>query len=192
MAKLNFKEIASPALKLFIICLVSAFLLAGTNHLTSKKIEQNLSEQETQTRKVVFSAAAAFGEFGEKEIDDITVSYCAAFDGAGKKIGYVFTCANKGYGGSVSVMTGIDIDGNVVRSAILSMDDETPGLGQNASKEEFIGLFTGKTGPFNWVKSGGTGNDITGVTSATFTSKAVIKCVNDSIKAFNILTGGEA
>ena len=46
-----------------------------------------------------------------------------------------------------------------------------------------------KSGPFSWVKAGGSDNEITGVTSATFTSKAVIECVNDSLQAFSMLGG---
>ena len=137
MAKIKFKEIFSPALKIFIICLVSAGLLAGTNFLTKERIKQNLQEEEIATRKIVFSSASAFGEFGQVQVEDVQVSYCTAFDGAGKKIGYIFTCGTKGYGGLVSVMTGIDINGNVLKTAILSMDDETPGLGQNAAKVNF-------------------------------------------------------
>lgn len=190
MAKLDFKEIVSPALKLFIICLVSAFLLAGTNYLTESKIDENLKNQEIESRKVVFNGASDFRGESTVTVNEKQVNYCIAFDEKGEKLGYVFTCENKGYGGAVSVMTGIDINGNVVRTVVLSMDDETPGLGQNAGKEEFLNQFINKTGPFLWVKANGTGNEITGVTSATFTSEAVINCVNDSVEAYKTL-GGE-
>lgn len=190
MAKLDFKEIISPALKLFIICLVSAFLLAGTNYFTEKKIDENLKNQEIESRKVVFNTAFEFKDEGAVTVNEKQVNYCIALDENGEKIGYVFTCQNKGYGGEVSVMTGIGVDGSVVRSVVLSMDDETPGLGQNAGKEEFLNQFINKTGPFLWVKADGKGDEITGVTSATFTSKAVINCVNDSLDAYKLL-GGE-
>ncbi len=191
MSKLDFKEIMKPALKLFIICLISAFLLAGTNYLTEQKIAENLKNQELESRKVVFASAFEFNGEGSVTVNGNIVNYCIAYNETGEKIGYVFTCENKGYGGSVSVMTGIDINGNVVRSVVLSMDDETPGLGQNAGKEEFLNKFKNKTGPFLWVKANGTGNEVTGVTSATFTSKAVINCVNDSVEAYKMI-GGES
>lgn len=191
MSKLDFKEIMKPALKLFIICLISAFLLAGTNYLTEQKIAENLKNQELESRKVVFASAFEFNGEGLVTVNGNIVNYCIAYNETGEKIGYVFTCENKGYGGNVSVMTGIDINGNVVRSVVLSMDDETPGLGQNAGKEEFLNQFKNKTGPFLWVKAKGADNEVTGVTSATFTSKAVINCVNDSIEAYKMI-GGES
>lgn len=186
----KFIEILMPAVALFLICLVSAFLLAETNDLTKDKISENIQQQKLDSRKVVFAEAAGFKGESTVEINGKTVEYCVAFDGAGKEIGYIFTSSAKGYGGEVLVMTSLDIEGKVIKSVVLSMDDETPGLGQNAGKEDFLKQFENKSGIFAWVKSKGENNNIEGVTSATFTSKAVIECVNDAQKAFNQL-GGE-
>ncbi len=186
----KFKEILMPAIALFIICLVSAFLLAGTNDLTKDKIQENIEKQKIESRKEVFKTAENFIDDSVIEIDGKTVEYCVAVDGENNKLGYVFTSTNKGYGGDVSVMTAIDIEGKVIKSVVLSMDDETPGLGQNAGKEDFLKQFENKTGIFSFVKQNGENNNIEGVTSATFTSKAVIECVNDAQKAFSKL-GGE-
>lgn len=186
----KFKELVMPAIALFIICLISAFLLAGTNELTSDRIEQNIQEQKIASRKIVFANAAAFKNESTVEVNGKNVEYTIAMDGAGHEIGYVFTSQAKGYGGTVSVMTAVDKDGKVIKSVVLAMDDETPGLGQNAGKNDFLEQFEGNEGLFSWVKAGGQGNEITGVTSATFTSKAVIECVNDAVSAYGKL-GGE-
>ena len=183
------KELLIPAIALFVICFVSAFLLAGTNALTENRIKENNEKQKIESRKIVFASAKEFKDDGNIEIDGKKVEYCVAFDEAGNKIGYVFTSQNKGYGGDVSVMTAIDSEGAVLKSVVLKMDDETPGLGQNAGKEDFLRQFSGKKGLFSWVKAGGKDNEITGVTSATFTSKAVIECVNDAVTAYGILGG---
>ncbi len=185
------KELFIPAIALFVICFISAFLLAGTNSLTEKKINENNEKQKIESRKIVFAAAKEFKDDGTVDVNGKNVDYCVAYDEAGNKIGYVFTSGSKGYGGEVLVMTAIDRDGAVVKSVVLAMDDETPGLGQNAGKEDFLNQFTGKKGIFSWVKSGGKDNEITGVTSATFTSKAVIESVNDAVNAFNELGGIE-
>ena len=184
--KLNVREVIKPAIALILICLVSSLLLAGTNAITKDKILETQKKQAEQSRQLVFPEAASFGP--EQAKDDVT--YSAALDGTGANIGYVFTCTNRGYGGDVTVMTGIDTNGTVVRTVVLSMDDETPGLGQNAGKPDFLDQFLGKTGPFQWVKADGQGNDITGVTSASFTSKAVIACVNQALTVYQSL-GGE-
>lgn len=191
MKKQTIKEVLLPAVALLLICLIASLLLASTNAITKEKIlEAQLAQKETN-KKLIFSAAASFSDENSVTIAETkVVEYSAALNENQEPIGYVFTCSAKGYGGPVSVMTGIDPSGTVVRVLILSMDDETPGLGQNAGKDEFLNLFSGQSAPFTWAKSGGSGSVITGVTSATYTSKAVIQCVNDASLAFTLLQGG--
>ena len=55
----------------------------------------------------------------------------------GELAGYVFETGASGYGGTVSVMTGIDAEGSITGVVILS-HDETPGLGANATKSSFL------------------------------------------------------
>lgn len=188
---MKIKDLIVPALALFLICLVSSFLLAGTNAVTKDRIAQTQKAQAESSRKIAFESAASFGEEQTVDVNGKQISYTAALDENGALIGYVFTSVNHGYGGDVKVMTGVDDTGTVTRAVILSMDNETPGLGQNASKEEFWSQFSEKTGPFVWVKSGGEGNNITGVTSASFTSRAVIAGVNDALDAFAAVKGAE-
>jgi len=179
------KEIIKPAIALFVICLISAILLALTNSITNEKIKQNAVEDAAKSRKIVFADAESFSE----EMTENDIKYVEAYDGSNNIIGYVFTAESKGYGGTVSVMTAIKSDGTVLKSVVLAMDDETPGLGQNASKADFIDQFSGKTGHFVWSKTNSSDTEIKGVTSASFTSKGVIECVNNSIDAFNSLGG---
>ncbi len=55
-------------------------------------------------------------------------------------MGYVFETEASGYGGKVKVMTGIDAEGAITGVVILS-HDETPGLGANAEKPDFLNQF---------------------------------------------------
>ncbi len=193
MKKFNLREILFPTVALFLICLIASLLLACTNAITKEKIQQAQLTQKEESKKLIFASAHDFSEEDSVTIaESIVVKYSAALNENREPIGYVFTCAAKGYGGPVSVMTGMDLSGTVVRVLILSMDDETPGLGQNAGKDEFLELFSGQNAPFTWVKSGGSGSKITGVTSATYTSEAVIDCVNYASIAFSLLQGGTA
>ena len=189
--RLNLKDILMPAVALFVICLVAALLLASTNALTADRIAENVVRQELESRMVAFPSASGFVDENVVSVGDKAVKFCKAVDENGTTLGYVLNSSARGYGGAVSVMTAIDMTGKVVKTVVLSMDDETPGLGQNAGKNDFLGQFTGKNGPFEWVKNHGEGNSIAGVTSATFTSEAVIECVNDCVKGFRIITGGE-
>ena len=79
----------------------------------------------------------------------------------------------KGYGGEMEVMVGVDMEGKVTRINV-GNNNETPGLGQNATKPEFQAQFTSK----NWnegvsvIKSGTPkDNEIVAIAGATITSK---------------------
>ncbi len=185
---MKLKEVLMPALKLFFICVVSALLLAGTNALTKNKIAESSKKQEDEGKKIAFADAESFENADPVELaSGKEVKVSVAKSGNGEIIGYVFTSASKGYGGDVTVMTGVDKNGTVKKTVILSMSDETPGLGQNAGKDEFLNQFADKSGKFTFTKNGGNGNEIQGVTSASFTSKAVIESVNDALDAFAAL-----
>lgn len=183
--KLDVKEVARPALTLFSICLVVTLLLAATNLLTRNQIEVMNKQSEAQSRQVVLPDATSFENSNDK-------SYAT-----GKKgddvIGYVFTTKAKSYGGDMSAMTGISKDGKVTGVVILSIND-TPGLGLNAEKESFRNQFK-KAVPekgFEVIKSGAPKDgQIEAMTGATITSKAVTNCVNEAVKQYQKIKGGE-
>ena len=77
------------------------------------------------------------------------------------------------------VMTAIDPELSIIGIKILDASGETPGLGQNVTKESFYGQFKGK------------GNKINAVTGASISSKAVTDAVNEAYKyASEILAKG--
>lgn len=105
--KLSPKEILKPALALLLICMLATALLALTNSVTAARIAETERENAIAARRTVMPDAADFGE--EQTYD--TLTYCNALDTDGNTVGRVFTAAAKGYGGTVSVMIGIDADG---------------------------------------------------------------------------------
>ena len=185
----NFKEYAAPTVVLLIICVVAAFLLAITNDVTAPKIEQVNAENEAKARQVVFASAASFGEetiIENKEISENVIKLVPAYDANNETVGYVVITVEKGYGGAISVMTGVDLEGKVTGVNILSMS-ETPGLGANATKESFLQQFVGKIAGIGVTKDTPAENDIKALTGATITSKAVAAAVDAAIEAM----GGE-
>ena len=177
------KEYAAPTIVLFIICVVAAFLLALTNDVTAPKIEEVNAENEAKSRQIVFGEAASFGE---EFTSDSGVKLVPALDKDGATIGYVAVTVEKGYGGDISVMTGVTLEGKVTGVNILSMS-ETAGLGANASKESFLTQFVGKVFGISVTKNAPAENEIKALTGATITSNAVTKAVNAAIEA----SGGE-
>lgn len=189
MKKLDPKAILVPAAALLIICLIATTLLAGTNLITSEKIALNAVETEKASRMLVLPEG--------KEYDEVTtlesgITYCVGLDESGNQVGYVFTANAKGYGGTVAVMVGLDNEGIITGIEILS-HSETPGLGANATKDDFKGRFVGKSGELTVDKTSNDGQNIQAITAATITSKAVTGAVNSVTAAFEELnlTGGE-
>ena len=80
----------------------------------------------------------------------------------------------QGFGGTVTVKA--TLDGSTVQALTIETPDETPGLGQRASEEDFTSQFIGKEGPFTFGENG-----IDALSGATVTSNAVLKALNRAI-----------
>lgn len=187
MKKLNAKSVLVPAVALLVICLVATTLLALTNSITSEQIALNAVETENMSRSLVLPQGASYSEVTETENG---ITYCTGYDKDGKEIGYIFTSGAKGYGGTVSVMVGLDTEGVITGIEILS-HAETPGLGANAVKDDFKDRFNGKSGTLTVDKVSNDGQNIQAITAATITSKAVVAAVNSITEAYtNIIAGG--
>lgn len=184
MAKLNPKAVATPAVSLFLICLIVTALLAGVNMLTADRIDALAAQTAAESQKVVLPDAESF-----EKVDEDTVK---GLDASGQLAGYVITTEAKGYGGTIEVMTGISADGNVSGVVLLSQD-ETPGLGANATKESFTGQYKQAVpeNGFEVIKSG-TASDgqIQAMTGATITSQAVTDAVNLAVEKYQTLEKG--
>ncbi len=177
------KEYIVPTVTLFVICLVATLLLGMTNSITAPIIEKLAIETEIKSRQTVFADAVSFGE--AKALDD-GASIVEAFDGNGTVIGHVVVNTAKGYGGDISVMTGVDADGKVTGVNILS-HAETAGLGAKATETSFRDQFAGLIKGITVSKDKAGENSIDAITGATITSRAVTEAVNAAIEA----AGGE-
>lgn len=167
----DIKAIIKTAVSLFLICAVSAAILAVVNNVTSPKIAENNAKAENEARMTVMPEADSF-----KKIELSSGSGFEAYSGS-ELVGYVFTTSANSYGGALDVMTGIRLDGTVSAVSILSIND-TPGLGMNAKKESFYGQYAGKNISGDILNVDKDGGDIHAITSATITSRAVTKAVN--------------
>lgn len=179
--KFSAKEILVPTLTLFLIALVATFLLSLVNSVTADRIAAETAASEAEARQTVFPDAKNF-------VDKST--YFEATDASGNVIGYIFNNSSKGYGGDVPVTVGIDTKGAITGIVPGDLSNETPGLGQTASKQSFRDQFVGKVGKVNVVKNAPGEHDIQALTSATITSTAVVNAVNQAVDQYNAITGG--
>ncbi len=173
------KEILSPALSLFFVCLCAAVLLAATNAVTKGAIAKQNEKKLNATMANVIAAKTYTAQTAKKG-----ETYYIAQDDNSQTLGYIFTQKSTGYNGDVSVMVGINPDGTVKAVEILDASGETPGLGQRVSENSFLSQFIGNTAPFD--------NSVNIISGATYSSKAVIQAVNSSCELYANITGGAA
>lgn len=195
-SKALWNDIFRPVLVLFVISAVVAAALAGANSVTKTKIAELTERQKTESMQSLFPGA----QFREERYPaDVTSSvlpflyYRAEKDGQHE--GYIFSTSAKGYGGDVSVMTAVTADGKIKAVKILDVSNETPGLGQNAAKKEFYGQLEGLSAEneiaLNKITASAEKNEITPVTGATITSKAVKEAVNIAIDRYKFIKEAE-
>lgn len=179
-----FKDIIKPIVVLLAICIIIPLALSVTNGITVERIAQ-LSEQNAKETMNKLLAAESFEEsvYGENEF-----TYYVGLS-SDQMVGYIFTTSAKGYGGEVSVMTAVNTEGKVLEVAILDATNETPGLGQNVTNENFYSQYKDKTVGVEVKKNGANpeNNEINAVTGATISSKAVTAAVNDALSKFEII-----
>lgn len=179
-------------LNLFIICAISAGLLAGTNQITAPLIEQRNEQANNEARKAVLPNASDFelldsndyGKNGEVEI----VEVYKGLNGS-DIAGYTVKVLPKGYGGEIELMVGIKSDGSISGVSIGNMS-ETPGLGAKAKEEAFYGQYAGKPATeLSVIKSGSAGEtEIQAISGATITSKAVTSGVNAAVEVYDSIS----
>ena len=172
------KEIIVPSATLLIICIVATVLLGFTNFFTADII----TKLETETQNTAMQEVLPAEGYTKTEGKEI---YTAEKNGA--VAGYILITTAKGYGGDIKVMTAVDPTGKILAVNILSATDETPGLGQNVTKEDFFSQFKNLSGEISVVKNGANSadNEINAVTGATISSKAVTKAVNEALALYS-------
>ena len=143
--------------------------------MTKDVIEANGAAAAEKAMGEVLPAAESFEE---KTAPDGSVYHVGK--SGGETVGCVFITSAKGYGGDVKIMTGVDTGGKVSGISILEIN-ETPGLGMNAKKDDFRNQFKGQSGELKVNKDGG---EIVAITSATVTSRAVTKAVNEALALY--------
>ncbi len=172
----NVKFIVRLGLTLFIITAVVAAILAAVNSITAPIIDQ-INEQKKQEA----IAAVLPGGYDEEITDyaDATGLVSKVYKGAN---GYALEVTPGGFDNTITMMVGVDFEGNVLGISIVS-HTETAGLGAVAAAntsagEAFRGQFVGKSGSVSVSKDGG---EIEAITGATITSRAICVGINAAL-----------
>ena len=169
-----FKYVLRLAGTLFLITAIVAMALAAVNSVTAPAIEK-LNYEKTQ------AAIEAVLPGGGSEVDftDSTGLVSVVYKG---EAGYAVQVAPAGFDGPITMMVGIDFEGNVLGISVIK-HTETAGLGavaaaKTSAGENFRAGFVGQSGSVAVTKDGGAIDSITG---ATITSRAVCDGVNAAL-----------
>ncbi|MBI5788423.1 MAG: RnfABCDGE type electron transport complex subunit G [Candidatus Schekmanbacteria bacterium] len=113
--------------------------------------------------------------------NDLAVTFYRATK-QGNPVGTAFNMAQRGFGGDVNVMVGIDAAQKITGIKIVE-HKETPGLGAKITDEAFLQQFIGKSlaGKIAIKKDGG---EIDQITGASISSRAVVKAVEKGLKLY--------
>ena len=91
-------------------------------------------------------------------------------------IGYCVEVQTNGFGGPITMVVGVDLDGKVTGVAITD-HSETPNVGTSAMEGDYLSQYVGRSGT---VRHSGA-NSIDAVAGATATSKAITTGVNRAL-----------
>lgn len=84
----------------------------------------------------------------------------------------------------LDLLVAMNSDGSVKGISVVKIS-ETPGLGTKVNDPAFLGKFSGKNGEITVVKQApASESEVQAVTSATYSSKGVVKAVNTAISVF--------
>ena len=160
-------------LVLFLISVVAALALAGTNELTKGAIKQRGLDVANAARIAVFADADAFEEMQLAEDSNVDNAY-KALKGT-EIVGYVAQATVKGYAGPVEVVVGMDLTGKVTAISVGGANfAETAGLGSKAKDPAFTDQFKELVLPANIPEN------VDAISGATVTSRAVVNGVNQA------------
>ena len=167
------KKILGLVLSLTVIAGVCAAVLAYVNKITAEPIKATAAANEQKAVKAVLPA-------GVTAIEPADETFVGK-DASGQVVGYAAKGKDGGgYGGDIVLMVGFEKDRKTVVCYKTLAAAETPGLGMKLNTPEFVGQFRGQDATaLKLKKNGGT---IEAITSATITSKAVIRAVSDAQK----------
>lgn len=160
-------------LVLFLVSLVAALALAGTNEMTKDAIAQRALEAAEAARKAVLGTADTFEQLQVPEGIGVDNGYKGLKDG--QIVGYVAQSTVKGYGGEIEVVIGMEPDGALTGISVGGPSfSETAGLGDKAKEPAFTSQFKGLKLPAQLR------DNVDAISGATITSTAVVLGVNQA------------
>lgn len=185
-----------PIIFMALVTTVFIAVLAGLNFVTADTIAFNKQIQLQQKILYIFDILPEGGS--EKDIervfnDNVIEKEWGGVKGfalvqGGREKAYAVPISGAGLWGSITGYIGLSNDYTKIIGIEFVTQSETPGLGgrisENSYKNQYRGIdISGKTDNFI-ISSPQPGSNIDAIAGATQTSAAVVKIVNENLKAF--------
>ena len=136
----SIKFILGITAKLLLISVVTALLLSCINALTADKIAANIAAEKEAAIAAIFPSAT---ENTAAEIDAEGINALYLVYSSGKAIGYSAEVAPLGFGGELTLMVGVNVNGEV-EGVKLVAHSETPGLGSRVGDAGYLAQYIGR------------------------------------------------
>ncbi|MBR8700754.1 Na(+)-translocating ferredoxin:NAD(+) oxidoreductase complex subunit G [Fusobacterium sp. DD29] len=162
-------------LVLLVIAAISAGILGLVNDFTKTVIAANNEKTQNAAKQEVLAAAAKFDDSEAVESDGL--KFIPGYNAEGTKVGYVTTVATPGYGGDITFILGINLDGSISGLRIVNQS-ETPGLGAKIGGIEWQDHWVGKDVSYEFNKSADA------FAGATISPRAVYTGIIKALNAF--------
>ena len=177
-------------MKRIVISIVLCFaILFGASFALNETAHHNWNQEHVWLMQTILPGSTSFEKVVYDGEDANIVSAHKAENG------YVIQCATYGYAGEITMSVGVNNDGYVT-GLVVEEAHETLGLGSRILTDHvFLAQFLNKTGSFEIAAqnadafSGATAEaavegeaaPVDGISGATVSSKAVVRCVNSAI-----------
>jgi len=178
-------EVVRMFLVLTVICLVCAFALAALNNGLADQIAKQKRDnvQVPTAREIMAQAPDDFSSrYFEIEIDGVVWGIFPWIEGGHCRAVTLETTGAGGYGGAVKVMTGIDLEREIVLGTRITESGETPGIGSRVGEPSYLKTYANRPLSGTHFALRPAGGDIEAVSGATRTSTAVADGVNQAVR----------
>ena len=188
------KDIAKLGLTLLLVTVIAGAALSVVNNITKPRIEE---QKRLATERALIAALptadkAAIDPFPDKDTLRYYIGYTDTL--RNKIAGYAFIAKKSGYSSEIQTMVGVDTAGTIIGIKIIQQV-ETPGLGTKIEEVHygettpwFQQQFVGKS--VTGLAVDKDGGEITSVTGATISSRAVTNSISEGLKRLEQQLGG--
>lgn len=173
------KNLLRYGLTLMLICGIAAGVLAFTYERTQKIIALNKIREKENLLKEMLPKATKFVMLSNTpKANDSSVKIHEIYVGKNIEsiVGTVWEVSTYGYSSEIFLLVALSTDKRIEKIKILSQQ-ETPGLGTEITKRDFLDQFIGKNTPNLEVKK-----NIMPVSGATISSSAVVRAINEVLR----------